>query len=274
MFSLPVLDLNEWRATRDAIHQYTRIIGKIRGFYMPRSKHWWHITLTVNARGLTTTPFQLDGQLLEMELDLSAHRLGIYSSQGWQYHIPFAGQSAAGMSRRIAALLAAAGVEPAREPLQAFDDEAILPYDAAAADAFRRAIGWIDVVFRTFKGGLRAETSPVQLFPHHLDIAMNWFSGRLVPGVDPANEEHADEQMNFGFVTGDGSIDEAYFYATAYPMPENWPGLALPPGAYWHSEGWIGAILPYAKLLESTDPQADLLEFLQTAQAHGAALMS
>ncbi|MCG8057473.1 MAG: DUF5996 family protein [Candidatus Thiodiazotropha endolucinida] len=272
--TLPSLTLVDWLQTRDAIHQYARIMGKIRGFYMPKAKHWWHITLTVNAHGLTTTPFPVSGRNLEMQLDLISHQLSIYSDSGWHCAIPLKGNSAAGMRQQITQLLATQGIELDEQRLGAFDDENILTYDADAADDFRRALCWIDVVFRTFKGGLRQETSPVQLFPHHLDIAMNWFSGRLVPGVDPDDEENADEQMNFGFVSGDASIDEAYFYVTAYPMPENWSDLALPEGAYWHSEGWVGAILPYARLLEANDPQVTLLEFLQQVQGHGAALMN
>ncbi|MCG7983213.1 MAG: DUF5996 family protein [Candidatus Thiodiazotropha lotti] len=271
--TLPTLKLADWFETRDAIHQYARIIGKIRGFYMSKAKHWWHITLTVNAHGLTTTPFPVIGRNLEMQLDLISHQLSIFSDTGWSCGIPFKGSSAAGMRQQITQLLATQGVDLDEQLLSAFEDESVQAYDADAADDFRRALSWIDVVFRTFKGGLRQETSPVQLFPHHLDISMNWFSGRLVPGVDPANEENADEQMNFGFVNGDASIDEAYFYITAYPMPENWSGLVLPQGAYWHTEGWVGAILPYARLLEVNDPQAMLLEFLQQVQNHGAALM-
>lgn len=271
---LPSLNLADWSGTRDTIHQYARILGNIRGFYMPKSKHWWHITLTLNARGLTTTPFPANGQILEMELDLVSHQLSVFSNTGWHFGIPFKGNNALGMSLQIMQMLATQGIKLDEYPLRGFDDETLLSYDANAADAFRRAISWIDVVFRTFKGRLREETGPVQLFPHHLDIAMNWFSGRLVPGIDPADEDNADEQMNFGFVTGDGSINDAYFYATAYPVPESWGNQALIQGAYWHTEGWIGAILPYVELVDSDDPQALLLEFLQQTQSNGSALMS
>jgi hypothetical protein len=132
----------------------------------------------------------------------------------------------------------------------------------------------VDAVLKTFKGGLREETSPVHVFPHHLDLAMNWFSGRLVPGADPSDEERADEQMNFGFVTGDGSISEAYVYATAYPAPGGWADLTLPAGAYWHKEGWTGAILPYAALCDAEDASALLLTFLCEVQRHGAKAMT
>ena len=107
-----------------------------------------------------------------------------------------------------------------------------------------------------------------------LDLAMNWFSGLLVPGIDPSDQESADEQMNFGFVTGDGSAPDAYFYVTAYPAPDGWTDLTLPEGAYWQTEAWTGAILPYAVLAASERPDALLLAYLRAVQAHGKKLMT
>ena len=270
----PDLILSEWKNTRDTLHEYAKIIGKVRGRYMPQSKHWWHITLSVSARGLTTTPFPVAGQNLELTLDLATHQLIIESSEGWAATLPLVEQSAAGLCRRLNAILAAAGIELEPNLLAAFDGEVVLSYDIDASSRFSQAINWVDSVFKTFKGELREETSPVQCFPHHMDIAMNWFSGRLVPGVDPADEESADEQMNFGFVTGDDSIPEAYFFATAYPAPDDWPELVLPEGAYWHTEGWTGAVLPYANVVAAPSPHELLLDFLRSLQAHGAKRMS
>ena len=271
---LPTLTLSDWNPTRDTLHLYARIIGKIRGQYMPKSKHWWHITLSVTARGLTTTPFPIAGQNLELSLDLAAHQLAIESSDGWGATLSLAGQTAAGLCLQIRATLAAAGIELDPDLLVVFGGEESLPYDIEAIGRFRQAINWVDAAFKTFKGGLREESGPVQVFPHHMDVSMNWFSGRLVPGIDPADEESADEQMNFGFVTGDGSIADAYFYTTAYPVPRNWADLALPEGAYWHTEGWTGAILPYAAVVASGQPLDLVLEYLRSVQAHGKKLMA
>ncbi len=185
-----------------------------------------------------------------------------------------AGQSTAGLCRWIGAALAAAGIELEPDLLAAFDDEEPLPYDIEAIGHFRQSINWVDAAFKTFKGGLREETGPVQIFPHHMDVSMNWFSERLMPGMGPADEENADEQMNFGFLTGDGSIPDAYFYATAYPAPNNWTDLALPDSAYWHTEGWTGAILPYAAVAASDRPLEPLLDYLRNLQTHGASLMA
>ncbi|MCU7930241.1 MAG: hypothetical protein KZQ90_05535 [Candidatus Thiodiazotropha sp. (ex Codakia rugifera)] len=271
---LPPLRLADWQPSRDTLHQLARILGKLRGHYMPKSKHWWHITLNVSAHGLTTTPFPVAGQNLELFLDLAAHRLTLCNSNGWRCSMPLAGQSTAGLCRWVSDSLLAMGIELDRDLFVAFDSEEILTYDIEAMGRFRQAINWVDTVFKAFKGGLREETGPVQIFPHHMDLSMNWFSGRLVPGIDPSDEESADEQLNFGFVTGDGSIPEPYFYVTAYPVPNDWTNLELPEGAYWYTEGWIGAILPYAALVTSDQPYELLHGYLMTLQEHGGNLMT
>ena len=271
---LPDMSLQAWRPTRDSLHQLARILGKLRGHAMPRSKHWWHITLQVTARGLTTTPFPCSGNYLELSLDLVAHSLVIESSDGWRVTRPLIGQTEAGLCRWITDSLSVADAGLDAELLAAFDNQQALSYDSAAIDRFRRTINWVNGAFRAFKGGLRQETGPVQIFPHHMDLSMNWFSGRRVPGVDPADEEAADEQLNFGFVTGDNSIPDAYFYVTAYPAPAGWINLELPQGAYWHTQGWTGAILPYAAVVASDMSLELLLGYLQTLQAHGADLMA
>lgn len=271
---LPTLTLTDWRMTRDTLHLYARIIGKIRSHYMPKSKHWWHITLYVTSRGLTTSPFPVAGQNLELSLDLVNHQLKIDSSEGWSTGLSLVNQSSAEFCNRISSYFTAKEIDLPTALFNDFQDKHSLAYDTQAVDRFRKTINWVDTAFKTFKGGLREETAPVQLFPHHMDLSMNWFSGRLVPDSDPADEESADEQMNFGFVTGDSSIPDAYFYVTAYPTPDNWSDLTLPQGAYWYTEGWTGAILPYAALTASDQPQEILLNYFQQLQSHGKKLMS
>lgn len=271
--TLPSLNQNDWNLTRDTIHTYAKIIGKIRRQYMPKHKHWWHITLSVTARGLTTTPFPIMGQSLELTLDLSKHQLMIESSDGWSAGLPLSGQSATGICRQIADNIPSAGNELESELLVDFSSDEIMQYDTDAVDNFHKVISWVDITFKTFKGGLREETGPVQIFPHHMDISMNWFSGNLVPNVDPADEESAEEQMNFGFVTGDKAIPDAYFYVTAYPVPNEWAELQLPDGAYWQTEGWVGAVFPYAAVMATSNPSAILLDYLTNLQTHGAKLM-
>src|SRR5690242_21472983 len=52
----PPLPLAEWSATRDTLHMWTQIVGKVRLALSPLTNHWWEVPLYVSARGLTTSP--------------------------------------------------------------------------------------------------------------------------------------------------------------------------------------------------------------------------
>jgi len=269
---LPSIRLSDWHKSRDTIHQYAQLLGKIRTALMPPQKHWWHITLHVAATGLTTTPIPVNGKTVELLLDFVNHTLLITTSYGEKAEIPLRVQSIASMYHAVMEVLSTMDIKPEFEH-SLFVDEAPVKYDSEAITRYWRTFAWIDGVFKRFKGELREETGPVQVFPHHFDLSMNWFSGRLVPGVDPADEEAADEQMNFGFVSGDDTISDAYFYITAYPLPKGLTDTVLPEGTYWHTEGFTAAIMMYESLQAANDPETMLLTFLRTVQKAGAKLM-
>lgn len=268
----PPLPLVMWQPTRDTVQGYAQVLGKIRGALAPPQKHWWHVSLRIWARGLTTTPLPAGDRVVELSLDVIDHTLRLYSSQGDAARVALRGQSTAVFYDEVTAVLADWGVRPAVD--RAAFSESVGHYEATAVARFWSALVPIDAIFKEFKAGFRGESSPVQLWPHHFDLALLWLSGRRVPDQNPNDPEYADEQMNFGFVTGDATIPEPYFYATAYPSPAGFTAATLPEGAYWHRGRWEGAILPYVELVRAARPKEMLLTFLQTAQAAGAALMT
>ena len=52
--TLPSLHMDEWRATKDTLHLYSQILGKIRLATTTPRNHWWNAPLYVDVRGLTT----------------------------------------------------------------------------------------------------------------------------------------------------------------------------------------------------------------------------
>src|SRR5438105_15947167 len=72
---LPLLPLEEWEATKDTLHLWARIIGKTRLALMPMRNHWWNVTLSPSARGLTTRRMPVEAHNLEIEIDLVDHRI-------------------------------------------------------------------------------------------------------------------------------------------------------------------------------------------------------
>ena len=51
----PALPLAGWADTRDTLHLWTQVVGKVRLALEPLLNHWWQVTLYPGARGLTTT---------------------------------------------------------------------------------------------------------------------------------------------------------------------------------------------------------------------------
>jgi len=102
---------------------------------------------------------------------------------------------------------------------------------------------------------------------------MSWFSGRLVPDKDPNDPDSSKEQMMFGFSTGDDTIPDAYFYITAYPVPEELPNLKTPEDTRWNANGFQGGVMMYEEFAASDNPEEKLLNYFRTFQKAGAGLM-
>ncbi len=271
--SFQPLPLAQWQATRDTLAGYTQFVRRIRLFNTPPQKHWWHVSLRPTATGLTTTPIRAaNGTIYELTFDLTRHLLLIRTSRGDLREVSLRGQSPKVFKEETLAALADLDIFPAYDQ-EEFTGVADGVYDQTAVFDYWQSLIEIDSILKEFRHSQREETSPVQFWPHHFDLAVVWFSGRKVPGQDPDNPDYADEQMNFGFSTGDGGIPDPYFYVTAYPAPQGWTGDALPDGAAWHSEGWSGAVLPYQRIVDAEDGRQLLLDFLGSAHQAGSSRM-
>ena len=62
---LPPLPYGAWVETKDTLHLYCQIVGKVRLALHPKLNHWWHVTLYVSPRGLTTRAIPYGGESFE-----------------------------------------------------------------------------------------------------------------------------------------------------------------------------------------------------------------
>src|SRR6201991_2240171 len=76
----PSLRVDEWTASRDTLHMWTQIVGKIRLTHAPLINHWWQVTLYVTPRGLTTSTIPYSSAAFDIEFDFVDHQLRIRSS--------------------------------------------------------------------------------------------------------------------------------------------------------------------------------------------------
>jgi hypothetical protein len=265
----PKLDRESIAVTRDALHDYSRILGDWTKSCRPKRKHWWHAGLRPSLSGLTTGVIH-SGIDFELELDLREGRLQGRTSNGEQLTETLIGQPAGELALQVKDFLTTAGIDDARVPENSHAGaDGFEGYSADRARDLGGALNSVAAALESFRAGIREETSPIQLWPHHFDLSMLWLPGGRIAGQDPDNEEYADMQMNFGFTFGDEGIPEPYFYITAYPLPAVLPKLPLPPGTTWQTGGFSGAVLLYRSLVENSDPDGYLLELWNGVLAAG-----
>jgi hypothetical protein len=285
----PALPLAEWDDTRATLHLWTQIVGKVRLALAPMENHWWQVALYVNARGLTTSAMPYAGGVVEITFDFQEHVLRVETSAGASHAIALAPRSVADFYHAVMAALRDVGVEAriTRLPSEIenavpFDeDETHASYDAEAVRRAWRVLLDVDRVLREFRGRFMGKCSPVHLWWGSFDIAVTRFSGRGAPphpgGVPNlpdwvTREAYSHECMSVGWWPGGGAVAEPAFYAYAYPEPAGCPTAPISPAAaYYHSElrEWI---LPYEAVRTATDPDAELLSFLQSAYDNVARL--
>ena len=269
--SFPILSLKDWQPTRDTLHHYSTLLGKIRGALTPPHLQWWHVSLHGNATGLTTTPIPTgNGQSFSIDLNLIEHALILKLPTGNPFALSLQNQRLNEVTDFVLKKLAEENIAP-KIDLSLFSNTEIMPYNSKHAATFFTAFHSVNETFRSFRKSLDGETSPVQLWPHHFDLSLVWFSGRQV--IVPEGEEGGAEQIGFGFSPGDESVSEAYFYANPWLVPDGILDTPLPQGAEWHSQGWTGGLLRYETVANANNPPQLLFDFLNAVQQNSARLM-
>jgi hypothetical protein len=271
--AFPSLSPDAIRATRDALHAWSRVLGGWLKRSRAKRKHWWHASLRPSIAGLSTGVVR--GKVdFELELDLVSSRVRLRTSERESVEA-LTGQSAGKLAAWLDETLTDAGVDASLAPAEDLRGEAEFPgYDAGQARRLHRAFASIAAGLEDLRAGIREETSPIQVWPHHFDLSMIWLPGSKAPDQDPADEEHADKQMNFGFVFGDEGIPEPYLYVTAYPLPDAMPTVELPAGTTWRSGGFSGAVLLYRDLVAVDDPAGYLQDLWSRLLVAGQAYLA
>jgi Family of unknown function (DUF5996) len=280
--ALPPLPLDEWEDTKETLHRYCQIAGKVRMEYSPYRNHWWHVTLHVTTRGLTTGPIPYGPATFDISFDLRENRLVVTSGEGGAFSFALDDLCVAEFYRRLFEGLGSLGIDAAinTKPFDLNDEYTLdentfyCVCDREYVRRYHRILSWVDQVFQEFAGRFNGKTSPVQLFWHSFDLAVTRFSSKQVSlpeGTDPITREaYSHEVISFGFWSGDANVREPAFYSYTAPEPEGLTRYPLSPqAASWLPEGGM-ALLTYEEVRNSASPTKTLLEFMESAYMAGA----
>jgi hypothetical protein len=284
----PALPIAEWQDTRDTLHMWTQIVGKVRLALTPKTNHWWNVALLVSARGLTTGTIPYGDRVFEIEFDFLDHQLIIKTCDPATKIIPLAPRSVADFYREFMSALHALNIDvkiwnmPVEVPNPiAFDQDKIhAAYDKEYARRFWRTLVSIDDVFKVFRSRFVGKSSPVHFFWGSFDLAVTRFSGRLAPDrndPDPVlrkimQEAYSHEVISAGWWTGGGAVKDAAFYCYAAPAPEGFASQKVRPTAATYDPQLGEFLLLHEDARRSGSPTATVLDFLQSTYEAGAKL--
>ncbi len=284
----PDLGMSDWHETRDTVHLWTQVVGKVKLALNPMINHWWQVALYVSARGLTTSLMHAESHGLEIEIDFIDHELRLRTTAGENRLVQLESQSVASFYAATMAALDELGVSveiyarpselPVAIPFE--EDDVHHTYDPAAARRFWLALVQIHEVLQKFRGRFIGKVSPVHLFWGGADICTTRFSGRRAPkhpgGVPNCPDRvqelaYSHEVSSCGFWPG-GDGAEGGFYAYAYPEPTGFADWLVEPSAAYYDAKLGEFILPYSAVRTSSDPESTLLAFCQSTYEAAATL--
>ncbi len=286
----PPMPLAEWRDTKETLHRFCQVIGKIRLAASVRRNHWWNVPFHLTGRGVTSRPMGLvDGNpIFTIDFDFVDHQLRVHTLDGRMEVFPLEGQSVASFHDQTLQALARLGVTIAIAIPRPFDlpdadrrfadDDEHAAYDPAWASRYWQVLSQVSLLLEEFAARFAGKVSPVHHFWHTFDIAHTRFSDRQVDQpktADPVTREaYSREVVSFGFWFGDDRFGEPAFYSYTAPEPSE---LALeglvPRAARWvPRNGGHLAVLRYDDVRAVDDPRAMVLDFYESAYQAGARL--
>lgn len=275
----PQLTLAGWQDTRDTLHLWTQVVGKVRLALAPMVNHWWQVPFYVSARGLTTSLMHVEGRGLEIEFDFVDHVVDLRTSDGQRRQVPMEPRSVASFHESVIQALAELGIRvpmlarPVEVPdaIPFASDELHASYDATAAHRFWQALLQAHRVMSVFRARFVGKASPVHFFWGGADLAASRFSGRTAPkhggGVPNCADwvqelAYSHEVSSCGFWPGGGA--EGSFYAYAYPEPSGFAQWRVEPAAAHYDDSLGEFLLPYEAVRTADDPDTTLLAFFQS----------
>jgi hypothetical protein len=283
----PRLPLSAWADTRDTLHLWTQVIGKVRLALEPMVNHWWQVPLYVNARGLTTSLMPYGNGGLEASFDFHRHLLNISTTAGTSREVALGPRSVADFYAEVMGRLAELDVpveihpRPVEVPVDIPfpEDEEHAQYDAEYAHRFWISLVHAQRVLTVFRARFAGKVSPVHFFWGAFDLAVTRFSGRTAPrhpGGIPhtpdwvTREAYSHEVSSCGYWPG--GAEQGAFYAYAYPEPAGFADRPVEPADAGYDSDLGEFILPYHVVRSAADPDTMLLTFAQSTYEAAAEL--
>ena len=275
----PALPYGEWSDCCQTLQMWLQIVGKIRLRLTPHINHTWNVTLYPTARGLTTSSMWHGRRTVRVDFDFVTHELVMSVDDGGEKRIALRSTTVKAFYAEVMAAMEALGTpvkiyrlpSEVENPIPFDQDETHQTYDRAHVERYWHVLLQATRVMTVFRSRFIGKVSPVHLFWGAMDLACTRFSGRLapphpsMPGLPDrvTRDAYSHEVSSAGFWPGAPGVD-AFFYSYAYPEPKGYREYKVRPKEARFDEAFGEFVLPYEAMRQAEDPDAMLLDFLES----------
>jgi hypothetical protein len=235
MQNFPKLIERNFVKTREKLHSVAKIFGKFReNLVKPTAKNE-NLWLRVFDNGFQIPIMEQYGNLM-IRCNLDKLRIEVVNPQTL-YTIDLEDNSVFGIKDELIRILNELNIQFDKDRISFKADDKI-EIDRDSSMAFLTQLVNYNGLLQGFWNSINnGSKTGICLWPEHFDNAFIWYSGRKVYG--------SDEQVGIGVSNGDAEMLLPYIYMNPWPVPEGIDEVELTEGAYLHSKGWIGFVLPY-----------------------------
>jgi len=262
--NLTQISSSEFSKTKETIQKFASLLIDIKSKFSPHNKNSEEYSLKFCANGFTTAPIPIQSgnvEALDLNLDLYEHKLEILFRKE-RHYIELKKSNLSSFAIELQGMFNSLSI-PYIINDKIVSDNSEITYNEEDAELLWTVIRKIYFSFVEFGSSILKEASSINFWPHHFDIAMLLFSGKIIEGQDKSNWSYSREQINFGFLFGDEFITKPYFYVTIYPFNNLNLENKFSSNAYWYTNKWNGAILELEHVLESSDSTKTIIDFFE-----------
>lgn len=263
-FDFKNIQLESLRKVRGQLHQALQFIGAAGETYIePQSDHSHSSTIWLNEHTALASYNLAKNDLLQIALDVKNLEI-VFLNDGNQYgeSILLDGKKRIEIETQIKAALQQFKLDPG---IYSAESDAESPYSPKNNEKFKidvrehfdKAAAMLkiaDDLLKEIKNS-NSQALEVRCWPHHFDIA-------TLISVEADDDPEKAKSIGVGFLLGDESYDQPYFYVALWPHAQiKKSALRKLQAGHWHTENWIGSILTSIDIsrFDSTEKQLEII---------------
>ncbi len=280
----PKFSYDEFKPTSHLLHMLLQAIGKLK-LTSPFEPEWSNVGLWVTPKGISTglIPYKHAG--FSVEVNFLTHQVVTTTTWGKSNSFLLNSMSVAELTETfftgLKNLEIDLSVNPkpqeVTQPILFHEDTAQGIYDHAIVNAWWRILVSSQRVMQKYHAKFFGKTPTIALMWGTLDLRDVRFNGEaLTPtGINSGyfrRNSMDEKQIETGWWAGQDLYPRAAYYSFTYPQPESIEQATVKPASAYWNKALSEFILDYDEVYKAKNPDAQLLEFLESTYKEGSTL--